>query len=366
MISDQQLRADTNNFLIVRLVLASFVLVSHAFDLASSAYGPNPTPGWFGGVSLGHVAVNGFFFLSGFLVSGSFERRNDPASFISARVARIFPGYIVNLLVTILLLGLFVTSVAPANFFTSPQTWNFFVANLSTLLPHSGTLPGVFTQNPSMPAVNGSLWTINFELACYLALCLFGALGILASKSKFYLFSAAFVTFQVVWAVVGSGLEQQFGSALWVTAFARLSLSFFLGVLAFRYRHVASVRWRDLVILTVITMAYFVIGLRTPLVDETLRALMVAQTILCVAFSTSRKGLARLDHFDISFGLYIYAFPIQQTWYAFFPDMHPLWNMALSLATAIPFALLSWRFIEKPALDLNKQFWKSRRMPKTA
>lgn len=70
----------------------------------------------------------------------------------------------------------------------------------------------------------------------------------------------------------------------------------------------------------------------------------------------SRIPLWRVTQFtgDISYGIYIFAFPIQQAVYATTSSFLGFWPMmALSFALTTLFGAISWRLLEKPALELK-------------
>jgi peptidoglycan/LPS O-acetylase OafA/YrhL len=55
---------------------------------------------------------------------------------------------------------------------------------------------------------------------------------------------------------------------------------------------------------------------------------------------------------DYSYGVYIYAWPVQQSVIHYFGSMDPLTNIALALPVTMALAWLSWTLVEKPALAL--------------
>lgn len=157
-----------NNFNLIRLVAAVAVLVSHAAPLTQGRGTPEPLAR-LTGHTLGTLAVYVFFVASGFFVAGSLSRRG-PAGFALARARRILPGLAVSLLLVTFVLGPAVTTRTLADYFAAPGTAAFLIRGLLPLDPLY-TLPGVFADNP-YPTVEGSIWTLAYEIACYAGLAL--------------------------------------------------------------------------------------------------------------------------------------------------------------------------------------------------
>ena len=83
-------------------------------------------------------------------------------------------------------------------------------------------------------------------------------------------------------------------------------------------------------------------------------------TALFLAYATvwlASKSFGALrgvcNKLDLSFGVYIYAGPIEQALIYAFPNMHALGIAAMTVALALPLALVSWVVIEWPALQLR-------------
>ena len=169
----------TNNFDALRLGAALAVLASHSVPLS---YGNNEwEPVWRASqhqATLGHLSVAVFFVISGYLITASYARRPDPVRFVGARVLRLLPGLAVMLALVTVVAGLLLTTLPLADYFASPATLRFFVGNLS-VFAFTANLPGVFGSNPFPSAVNGSLWTLAYEVECYAAVLLLGVAGCL-------------------------------------------------------------------------------------------------------------------------------------------------------------------------------------------
>lgn len=157
-----------NNLNLLRITAASAVLVAHCFPLALGSGVRDPLE-WTG-LSLGSLAVDVFFIASGFLVSASLLRTRSVIDFLWARALRIFPGLVVMLVLTVSVLGPLFSSLPLLRYLNSGQTYRYLVYNATLLGDIRYELPGVFLQTPFERVVNGSLWTLPFELNMYLIL----------------------------------------------------------------------------------------------------------------------------------------------------------------------------------------------------
>ena len=117
------------------------------------------------GIPLTQLAVGVFFVISGYLISGSWERRPQLPRYLTNRVLRIIPGLFLVVVVSAFVLGPLVTTLAAGDYFTDGGTYSYL--RNAVLIPNYA-LPGVFAGNPFPGAVNGSLWTLPAEFACYL------------------------------------------------------------------------------------------------------------------------------------------------------------------------------------------------------
>ena len=328
-----------NNLNLIRVIAASAVLVSHAFPIALGAGAAEPLDE-IAGVSLGWLAVAVFFSLSGLLIANSFDRRKGWSQFVLARILRLFPALLVVLVLTAIM-GLALTSLSTSAYLSSFETWTYVPRNLSlALLQYS--LPGVFESDAYPGAINGSLWTLFYEVVCYSLLFLAGVLGILRSK---WLVTALV-------AVIGTGFifclhtePPSDGLATRIYTLIRLSFPFSLGVLVFVWREkfafdlrIAAALWGVCVVLldTIYTPFFFMVAL--------------VYTVAWFGFVPKGRMLEYNRLGDYSYGIYIYAFPLQQLMAHLFPEAGPFSNMALAIVPTVILAVLSWHLIEKRAL----------------
>jgi peptidoglycan/LPS O-acetylase OafA/YrhL len=170
---------EQNHFNLIRMIAASSVIISHSGNLSLSWDTPDPLYSLIG-IDLGATAVLAFFAISGYFISLSFERRTSNSAFLLARVTRIIPALLVVSLACAFLIGPLFTDHPLGAYFSDKSVWLYPLKNISLVgILYAIGLPGVFMHNPTPNIVNGPLWTLLFEGACYAGLFLIGVLGLL-------------------------------------------------------------------------------------------------------------------------------------------------------------------------------------------
>jgi peptidoglycan/LPS O-acetylase OafA/YrhL len=342
MINLGQTRGRDNNFDLIRVVAAFTVLFAHSRALSGA---PLPHPELtLRGFDASAVAVDVFFFTSGFLVAGSLFSRANIFEFAWARAMRIFPALWAMLLITVIGLGLFVGTLPAAEFFGSAITRDY-VAHCATLV--NGVryhLPGLFADNHLPDIVNGSLWTLPIEWRLYEYLAAGWVLLAFRPASRvaafryampaaaLILMAAAIKTFFVAHARDGALVPTFmffYGAALQMWR-ARINLSFVRGAALLAALGAASLNWGAFLAVYLATLGPLVLHFAY-LPGGPLRAY-------------NRVG-------DYSYGVYIYAFPVQQALIAVIPGLSLTGLNIYAPALTLACAALSWHFLEKPALD---------------
>lgn len=331
-----------NNFNLIRLLAAGAVLVSHATPITLGPLPPEPLEPLIGR-SLGWAAVAVFFCISGFLIARSFERAPGVETWAAARIMRLFPGLLAATVLCAFALGPLVTTLPAETYFSDPAVWTYAPRNLA-LVSLQYELPGVFDAAPYPGAVNGSLWTLVHEVACYMGVLAMGLAGALRDRRR----AAVAVG---LWALVylglgASGMAAQIHPKL--APLRELSLPYMLGVICCIWRDRIPLDWRlaGLLVVPAMLAAPFGAGLFEPLL-----ILALVYAVFCAAW-LPRGALLRFNRLgDYSYGLYIYAFPTQQAAVHLFGPMSPLENVAIALPVTLLLSVLSWRLVEKPALE---------------
>jgi peptidoglycan/LPS O-acetylase OafA/YrhL len=340
-----------NNFNVMRLVAASAVLVSHGFVLSTGNQQLEPFVREFG-MTLGSIAVGVFFVTSGFLVTGSLLSRNNIVEFSTARALRIYPALWVSQILTVLIVGLWFTSEKPSFFFSQWVTWHSFLKNCVLIRYIDFTFPGAFESVPFVNGgVNSSLWTLPIELRMYLCL----GLGWIALRLSGKLGNRLFIVGCAGAAFVGiSGemihyivpAEQGVG----VDAYWSLGGLFFAGATFRLLQSKIPVSKAIAIFLAAVLVASmcdkFVFGL--------VYRITIAYLVVYLALVPSFRGYHYSPRGDYSYGIYIYAYPVQQAIATLIKGISPYQMIALSGLITFSFAFLSWHCIEKHALRFKE------------
>ncbi len=338
-----------NNFNLIRFIAAVFVLYSHSYPLTMGSDAIDP----FGpalGISLGGLAVDVFFLTSGFLIASSFFIRNNMIAFIWARVLRIYPALIVAVIFCVCVVGLYFTTYAIADYFSDPQTYKFFKRNVTLFWGVKFHLPGVFADNPYKEAINGSLWTLPYEIKMYTYLALIGSFLLYVQKKLNKVFVNSLFLIIAIVSLLMTVLNHFY--SFMSIYFIHLFSLFFIGSAFYLYRESIHLSQNLFLILLFIFLAvmfnqdYFFIAY----------SLILPYMVFYLAYVPS----GAIRHFnklgDYSYGLYIYAFPVQQSIAALMPDITVFKMFSLSFMISLLLAILSWHFIEKNFLKMKGHY----------
>ncbi|KTT74664.1 acyltransferase family protein [Sphingomonas endophytica] len=322
-----------NDFHLLRTAAALAVIVSHAFPLGAGNADAEPfyRSGW----TPGGCAVIVFFAMSGFLIAGSFERRPDFVHFAASRARRILPAHLLALLIVTVGFGTTVTTLAPAEYWSDPATWDFLARN-AVLDTSAKTLPGVFVANPHVATVNGSLWSLPQEVLCYTFLYAAGRAGWLR-RDRCAWFVLAAMAALVLLRVTGTGGR-----------LPHVAPSFLAGIAFYTYRERVPARLTFFAAL--LGVAWLARDL--PLHGEITRV-VIAYGALTVATGSTRPGRWIAGTGDYSYGLYLYGWPVTQTIVATLPGIGVGPLIVLAVPITAVFAMASWHGIERPVLRGN-------------
>lgn len=333
-----------NAFDKIRWAAATAVLLSHSFPLIGL---PEPM---ICGDSLGKLAVMVFFAVSGYLVCQSWDRDPNLLRFGQRRALRIMPGLVVATLVTTLGIGAIVTTLPLGDFVTDRATWGYVASN-ALLVAGVDRVPGAF-EHSSQPIFNGSLWTLRYEVTMYAVLAL-GALAVRLRAACLALFVAGLAT--LAW-LSWRGVDHytlpmpglwKIGLQFDAVRLVKLGTAFFCAASLYVMRHHVALRWRHALLL----MIALGVGTGGPL-GPVLLALTVPYVTLVAAFRSPAALRSAWDN-DLSYGIYVYAYPVQQmvTQYALAHGHRWPWAFGVSLLVTLGLAALSWKLVEQPALQ---------------
>ena len=339
-----------NHFNLLRFVAASAVLVSHSYALATGDPRTEPLRHLLG-MSLGDIAVGVFFVTSGFLVTGSLLSRRNAAEFFWSRALRIYPGLWVALLLTVAAFGLVYSELSAGTFFTQRGTWRYVITNMAMLGRETYGLPGTFEHLPFAGAVNGSLWSLPVEIRMYILLGLAWVACSAATKSparwvKAFCIAVAAVAMagDLAFLWVHSATDHAYQSPL----HADLMAAFFAGAALRVLQHRVPVSRAIFgVLIAALAMSAATLGFHA------IYKLTFAYVVLYLAL-VPRGWLLRFNRLgDYSYGIYIYAFAVQQAIVYGVPGITPLRLIAYSFPPTLALAFASWHLIEKRALRLR-------------
>ncbi|GAA3718522.1 acyltransferase [Microlunatus aurantiacus] len=323
-----------NNFDLIRLMLAAVVAVAHGIIMRT---GSQPQ---FGISTLGDYALDGFFILSGFLVTRSWLTLNNFWRYAWHRALRIMPAFWVCLLVLALVvapIAMLLEGRPLTELFTAPDSVQRFLFVNAGLMVFQYEIASIFSGNPNPLTVDGSLWTLVLEAGCYFVLACIGLLGLLRRhKIAVPLFA---VILWVLATLYDYGIYVGIGDNT-----LRMLLVFMIGASFYLYAHKIPMNlW------LAVAAALVFVGSAALLENyRMVGAVPLAYLLLWLAAGLPRTVKLKVD---VSYGLYIYHWPVQQlmmlTLLAQLPT--PLF-VGISFVLILPVALASWFGIERRAL----------------
>ena len=337
----------TNNFDALRLFAALLVLVAHSFALAGE--GIDSLIKILGGYRPTSIGVYIFFIISGFLVTGSIQRRSLP-EYIAGRVFRIIPALTVTVFVTALVVGPIFTELSVGEYFGNDQVYKY----LFNSIPYSieFTWPGLFTDLPFANGVNGSLWTLPIESLCYVVLA---GIYLLGFRTVHLMIPACLVVaLLVLLNGVTSVLDGRvlFGTTMLSSSF-QYGLMFGIGasMWALRYRIAINDGW------AIASVGVLFIGSITGFVGFFVYVGLPYLVMFCAyRRPILQRFMANLG--DLSYGTYLFAFPIQQVIvYTFSGEISGLSLAVISGVVSMGLAWCSWRVIESPAMKFKSRLF---------
>jgi peptidoglycan/LPS O-acetylase OafA/YrhL len=323
------MRQHANGFDLIRLVAAVLVLWSHQHALMGL---PQPTVALLQG-SIGGLGLYIFFAVSGYLNTISASRHRSMPVFLFNRALRIYPALAVCTALTVVL-GAIVASDLRA--FLSPKILSYVAKNTTLLFGVKTSLPSVFEQSPFPGALNGSLWSLPFEVKMYIVL----ALGLAAARYNLVAPIVVFGSAALMAVLSAIGVLPALPVGNWWIIFSTLFLA---GSMVAATQSIVRL---PLSIGALIAVALALGGFGQQLLMWQLLLTAIVIAVGCVHLP---KWL-RLP-LDLSYGVFLYAFPIQQVSTMLFTRF---WlALAFSVVVTFTLALLSAVFIERPALKLK-------------
>ncbi len=323
-----------NNFPVLRHIAAGLVVLTHGYALAGHELPQSWMP-FLVNADLGNYAVKAFFVISGFLVTRSFlSGHGSLRRFVIARSLRIYPALVASVLLGVALAT--ATNLRPAaSVLTDASTWGYVWRN-ATAWSFVANVPGSFPHNAIAGGPNGSLWSLPLEIRMYALVALVGAGGLLARAKV-----ATIALLVCVAAIVAFGpWNVAYVLDGWQWTFV---VSFLLGTAAYLARDRIPI---SLGLALLLVLAMMAAAGHAP--AETVFTLFLPYWVLVLAYHPALP-VVRLPG-DYSYGMYVYAFPLQQSVVHALPGLSIATMFAVSVPLTLLVAAASWHALEQPML----------------
>lgn len=327
-----------NNLNLIRLIAAISVTFGHSFAMTHGSH-YEFIPG-INSAGFGFYAVAIFFGLSGFLITQSYFRNSNWIIYLKARLLRLVPGYLFANFLTALLIVFIVKGD-----WTLLASKAFFIHVVGGYFKEGHSFPDVFSHL-HYNSTNGSMWTLVYEFRMYILVLIFGVLGIL--RRKFIFLALCTAIFGIAAIPVEPIFKPVFNTLFKIKwndpTYLSLALCFGLGTLAFLFRDkVRLFFWPSVVLL--LSAAFFDFWL--------FKCVFAIYFIFCFAY-IPKFYIHKLNFKnDLSYGIYILSWPIQQCVLHLKLTNNPYAVFGISMAFIIPLAFISWKLVEEPSLKLK-------------
>jgi len=335
----------TNNFGALRLLFASLVIFSHSPELIDGNASREILSGIFGTMTFGSLAVGGFFLISGYLITASFFNSSSIKSYFIKRILRIYPGFIVASLVSIfvfaplsggweLILKFNVSDwlKIPAKLITLNQPWV------------EGAFAGV--RNPIL---NGSMWTIRYEFLCYISVVILALLGI--GKKSYLIVLLAFIALYLNIQITQHDFIIDMPIHISAYHYSRFFIAFMIGGTIYYYRE--KIIWNRQI--SAICFVMLCLCLLNKYTAELGLYFFGGYLLFNFSLNYKNKFISKIgSKNDISYGVYLYAFPFQNLVIQYYPTISPWLLTIYTLIYGFIVGYLSWTMVERPFMQMKK------------
>ncbi|WP_425228620.1 acyltransferase family protein [Sphingomonas sp.] len=351
---------DRNNIGLMRLSLATMVIVGHASELTDGDRSREPLTQVLPFTSLGETAVSGFFLLSGYLITKSMLRQGDVAIYLVHRLLRIVPGFAVAYLVSFYLFGLGLgVNIWPYQTDALVNMAALRETPLMPLMPAKLAIP--------YPTLNGALWTISYEFRCYLLVAVLWMAGVLGQRRAMLIIAAVLVlstTLTGSW-TTAHALEYPGRNRVVdllvgrITMDIRFMATFMVGACCYLWRDEVD-RWLT-GRLALASLCLAIIAFQFQHSAPVAGAALLALPVFWLAFKVRLGPLRRInERFDISYGTYLYGFPFAIALILLLPHATPFILRVAGVPLAWIAGTLSWFGVERPMQLLAKRITRKR------
>lgn len=331
-----------NNYDFLRVFAALSIMFSHSFDLLNNGRYEPLRILTNGRVGFSFVGLCVFFSISGYLIAKSAERSASLKNYLWKRLLRIQPLLVVTCLLMVLAMGPLYTELPVKQYFLTDSTWAYF-RNILPVFGLQFTLPGVFLNNVAEAGVNGSLWTLIVEERLYLFICIL----FLFRKNRFSFLIYLILPINILYLInrfyFGSSLIAYFNTGAFFYALI------FLNAAGLYFLRINFSKHLNLYL--IVSAGMVLIGLNFPFLDFIyfLATPFLVNSIAQIKWVTNKSG----KYGDFTYGIYVFAFPVQQMLVASHVVSSPWQLLLYSIISVVPLSILSWHLIEKRFLKLK-------------
>lgn len=336
---------EKNNFNFLRLLFALSVIVTHSYPLSGEFTGDWLSRFTHAQAEFSFMGLSGFFIISGYLIYRSLDRSKTLVEYFLKRALRIYPGLFCVLLLSVIG-GALVSTGTITDYLSNSSAWTYLPKNMS-IIKQQMKIDGVFTNNPYDATINGSLWSLLYEVVFYVILA-----ALFFCNRRVSVFTlGAFTTLLVVCNLF---YKQEVSALKFPIVEVRLFIEFgpffFFGSLLGAV-NLDALKHRNLAVL--------VLGVGLILVFyfncfPYLKFFILTPLVLLIGLGTIKPFVWLINKFgDASYGIYIYGFPIQQALMNYF-KFTSIELMTVSLPLTIIMGYASWHLVEKRFLRLKK------------
>lgn len=352
-----------NSFDLARFLLAVMVIYAHSYPLLiKNNSGDLVSRFTKNQIDAGGLAVYCFFAISGFLITQSIVKSRSYIDYLIKRFLRIMPAFFMSLCIAAFIIGPVVSNISLWEYFfqhsiLEPNSpYSYILRNITfNVRGYSWGIYNVFTDNAYPLSMNGSMWTLKHEIFCYLGLIIISMLGFLKKRKLYLIYTMVFAVILILYYVYDFKLfhlskiaflkwdEREYINII------RLGFIFNLGSLIYIYRD--KVKFNILLVMLPIILFIILLIIRPEMLKY---ALILLLPYLIISICIKLKFSSFSKYGDFSYGIYIYAFMIQQTLSHYFNhSLTVISFFALSFIITLVIAILSWNFIERPCMLLK-------------
>jgi len=344
-----------NNIDLIRLMAAFQVLISHSVNYLSINT-TNSTLSLLMYVLHLFPGVPIFFFISGYLISKSYENSSSIKNYATKRLFRIYSALIIAVILGVF--SIYVTGYISSHSIsiTDISIWIFTKLTIFQFYnPECNREYGIGIVNPA-------LWTISIELQFYIITPIIYKLFLQKNNEKILF---VFITFSMLINYISSFYLGEYHDFL---PFKLLGVSFIpwiymflFGVLfqrnfVFIYDKIDKNFFGKKRFLLIIFIIYIGIDfIFTPKIGNYINPLIFLLLILIIfTFSYSFIGLSGFIKYDLSYGIYVYHMIIVNLFIYYGLVSNILYELCIIVCVLV-MAYISWKYIEKPSITFNKE-----------